>query len=1104
MGEVCLADDLVLHRQVALKFLASADDRSHDDILEQLLTEARAAAALDHPFICAIYEVTALDGRPCIAMEYVRGETLERRLRRGPLTIADALRVAEEIAEALEAAHRRRVIHRDLKPANVMLTEDQHVKVMDFGLATRLPMEIVGPDPRANQGGPTPSPSQRTTAHTGVVRGTPAYMAPEQIRGADVDRRSDIFAFGILCYELLSGVNPFHRGRIDTTLAAILGEPAPDLRERVAGIPAPLATLVGRMLAQDPQARPQSFGDVRATLRRATADVVPSAASSRTAVVVDPPRADRSARLIGRDVERAQLVDAVRQAVARRGGLVILEGEAGIGKTRLADEALHAARQLGCVTLVGRCYEQEGAPPLVPFIEVLEDASRLLPASTFRRVVAPGASELVKLLPELQRLFPAMEAPLELPPQLQQRFLFRNIEDFLARCTEVAPLVVFLDDLQWADEPTLHFTQYLAPRLANAPILVIAACRDAEAPRAAASKGTLQQWLGRVRSQGREASSPTVRSIVEDLVRERAARVLALRPFGEAEVRGLLAALAHDEPPASLVRQFVAHTGGNAFFVAELYRHLSDERRLFDASGRWRRELDLDEVEIPESVRGVLARRVERVSPNARNVLRAAAIIGRQFDLDLLEAVADMEGDALLRGLEEAEGARLLKGPSGRRDVLWRFPHQLICQTLVAAIPQPRRQRLHLRTADAMARLDPDGQTYAADVAHHLYNAGRLADPERTARALVAAGDAACEVYATDEAIRHYRRALEVLDASVSGAGVQPAHEAMRRGVDERLADLLALVGDRAAALERYDSLATMPGRAEDRVAQARIARKVGTLHWQGGDRERAMACYRRALDTLDGSADALEAAHLYQELGRAAFRSGDNAEAVRWAERALEAAEMALAGESAIATEVRRTATAAVAHATNTIGVALARSGELDAAPTHRTQRDHRARARPARCRLPRLRQSRRALQHDRTAARHRGIADGPRARVEDWRGVAAVVHLRQPGGRVLRADRSVRARRIRGRGGGGQPRSGARAARPSRRPAHRDGADSSVPGRAAARAGRLSRSAGARGADRRAAAHPAVLRRPRDRLPGPRRSRPRGRIHGAGAAAL
>jgi adenylate cyclase len=928
MGEVCLADDLVLHRQVALKFLVAPGEREARDALDQLLTEARAAAALDHPFICSVYEVTTLAGRPCIAMEYVRGETLERRLRRGPLPVPEALRVAEEIAEALEAAHKRRIVHRDLKPANVMLTEDQHIKVMDFGLAMRLPIESFEP---AGAMGTAP-------ADAGMVCGTPAYMAPEQIRGEPADRRSDIFAFGIVLYELLSGSNPFHRGSVDATLAAILGDAAADLRERGTAVPAPLASLAARMLAKDPGSRPQSFGDVRMSLRRMTADLSAPAAHPLPAVVVHVPRSDGSARLVGRDAERAQLLEGVRQAAAGRGALVVLEGEAGIGKTRLAEETLQAARQIGCLTLVGRCDEQDGTPPLLPYIEALEHASRLLPAPAFRRVVAPGAPELAKLLPELHRLFPDMEAPLELPPQLRQRFLFKNVEELLGRCSRIAPLVLFIDDLQWADEPTLQLTEHLAPRLGTLPILVMAAYRDVEPGPAAAGRSAFRHLLDRVRGQGRDVAAPqAIRAVLGDLVRQGAARTIALRPFVEADVRSMLAALAHDDPPARVVRRFVDQTGGNPFFVAELFRHLKDEGRLFDAPGRWKRDVELDDTGAPESVRVVLERRLDRVSAGTQKVLRAAAVIGRHFDLDLLEAVAEVDSDALVDALDEAEQARLLKGPSGRQEVLWRFPHQLICQTLAAGIPLLRRQRLHLRVAEAMTRLDPASQTYASEIAHHLYSAGRLADAGRTARALVAAGDAAYAVYATEEAMRHYGRALDVLVET---------DEPMRRRVEERLADLFALVGDGAAALESYQRLAGVADGRGDPVDEARIARKLGTLHWQAGDRERAMACYQRALAAVEEALAHLaphragavgtphvEAAHLYQELGRAAFRSGDNGQAMQWAERALVSAEAALAGAAIVTPEVRRAATVAVAHATNTIGVALARSGQLDAA---------------------------------------------------------------------------------------------------------------------------------------------------------------------------
>ena len=185
------------------------------------------------------------------------------------------------------------------------------------------------------------------------------------------------------------------------------------------------------------------------------------------------------------------------------------------------------------------------------------------------------------------------------------------------------------------------------------------------------------------------------------------------------------------------MRAFADHTGGNPFFVAELFRHLKEEGRLFDARNQWTRDLDLDDVELPDTVRVVLERRMQRVSPETQHVLRAAAVIGRHFEPDLLEEVAEIDSETLMSALDEAEQARILKGPSGRRDITWRFAHQLTCQTLTGAIPQLRRQRLHLRVADAMARLDQESRVYTSGIAHHLYCAGRLADPARTARALI-------------------------------------------------------------------------------------------------------------------------------------------------------------------------------------------------------------------------------------------------------------------------------------------------------------------------------------------------------------------------------
>ena len=269
MGEIYLAQDTSLDRKVALKFLP--EDMQQDETARlRFLREARSAAAIDHPYICNIYEIGEIEGEAFIAMEYVPGLTLQERLADGPLPLPEALQLAAEISEAMEEAHKRNIIHRDLKPSNVMLTEGGHVKVMDFGLAKRVDTEAV-----AGQDGTLTGLTKE-----GSTLGTLPYMSPEQIRGRKLDARSDIFSFGVLLYETLTGVHPFRKPQPLETAGAILKDEPTALARYRSEIPERVQYLVEKMLAKDPEQRYQSVQDVGRDLRRIEAGREPVQATS--------------------------------------------------------------------------------------------------------------------------------------------------------------------------------------------------------------------------------------------------------------------------------------------------------------------------------------------------------------------------------------------------------------------------------------------------------------------------------------------------------------------------------------------------------------------------------------------------------------------------------------------------------------------------------------------------------------------------------------------------------------------------------------------------------------------------------------------------------
>lgn len=441
-------------------------------------------------------------------------------------------------------------------------------------------------------------------------------------------------------------------------------------------------------------------------------------------------------KLVGRGGELSDLRHRLEQALSGRGGMVLLGGEPGVGKTRLAEDVGAEAAAQGALVLTGHCVEAESAAPYAPFVELLEQTARFVDPARFRTALGDDAAQVAKIYPDLRKQFADIPSPIELPDEQERRYLFNSVRDYLERACRLHPLVLVLDDLHWADEATLALLRHVAERLRGLPILV----------------------LGTYRDVGLDIT-PAFASTLEDILRRRLGERLAIRRLGASDITELITAIVGQTIPAAFAAAVHNATEGNPFFVEEVVKHLAEEGRLLDAAGRLRVDVAITDLDVPAGVRLVVSRRLQRLSETSRKGLTAAAVVGRRFDAHLLERLDVGDADEVLDILEEAEGAGLIgSGPAG-----YSFAHDLIRATLLAELSLPRRQRMHLRVADAMERHSASKlEERAADLAHHLSSAGANADPERTVRYLAIAGSRALDAVAFEEALVHFERALSI------------------------------------------------------------------------------------------------------------------------------------------------------------------------------------------------------------------------------------------------------------------------------------------------------------------------------------------------------
>jgi eukaryotic-like serine/threonine-protein kinase len=516
--------------------------------------------------------------------------------------------------------------------------------------------------------------------------------------------------------------------------------------------------------------------------------------------------AARVTPMTDRTSELSHLQEALRAAKRGEGGIVAISGESGIGKTRLAEETIRRAETTGFRVLRGRRFEEALNAPYSHWVQAARTFLRDAPAPLIYKVCDGCGREVVGLVPELADRLGAIPPAPELDPAKTRLRFFEGVARFFENVAKEQPLVLLLDDFQWADADSASLLEYFGTQVPKHPILVLVTFRDTEMD----PKGALAKTLFNLR-------------------RERSLREVALQRFDADNSRELVGAvLGGVPPPKDLVQPVLDKTGGNPLFVEEVCRSLVEDRSLVRTVDGWEARPG-SKIAIPATVKEVIRRRVDWIGPEAENVLAIASVFGNEFEFDLLQKLSEVEPDKLLLLVEAMLRARLLReGERAPGRSIYQFSDEQMREVLYDGLSLVRRQRYHHKAGEVLeTALGDKTAERAGELAYHFLHGG---DPRKAIEYFVQAGDRARAVFAHEEAVAGYGSALGLIEEAVAKGGEPPGERARGAIVAERLGYAQHYIGrqdEMLAAFSRGVALA----KGCDAVTRAHMWEMVANAH---------------------------------------------------------------------------------------------------------------------------------------------------------------------------------------------------------------------------------------------------------------------------------
>lgn len=864
MGEVLKAFDTHLEREVAIKILHPSLS-GNDQYSQRLMMEARAAAKLVHPGVVTIYEVGENERGRFIVMEYVDGQPMTDLIHKeGPLSVERTANLIIQVLKALGLAHKMGIMHRDIKTDNILITHDDQAKILDFGIAKV----------QAKAG----------LTIDGQVLGTLEYMAPEQMLGDDVDHRCDLYAVGIILYQALTRQMPFSgQNAVEILFKKLNEEPVmPSYHNKK--ISSQLDRIILKALQHNKEERWESADEMIKALEMALAEQQFSVKSNwflengiGLGTGADENESDQPAQLrsifIGREKEFKKLISIYQRSKTGAGQTLILSGEAGVGKSTLANQFRNYIDHQKAWLLYGSCLYQEGMDAYLPYIDALRgffsrENTKISEAQRheLKELVRQRVPILAEFTERFSTTFFSRTGDQKASSEEQSVNLFEGIYLLLSLLSEIRPVVIIIDDLQWADGASLRLFHYLSRQIDNNSLLLVGITRTDRYDLHENGKPKLiADMLSRMRHEG--------------LVKE-----VRLHRFSHEDCDVLVdKSLGNTAFSEEFYEGIFSETKGNPFFVVETLKLFRENGGIFLEDGIWiDKKIDF-KSEVPNRVEDIFLRRLSALENDEREILQVAAVIGYKFDPSLLSQILDIKKITLLKKLQKIEQDSQIISST---DSYFQFEHPMLGDLLYGEIPRALAQEYHLLVAVEIEKIH--GADYGAvvgDAAQHFRRGG---DHIKAAPLLYQAALRAFDLSAYREASLFFEDLLDSLRVSN-----QPLTDDIpAKNLYFKLGIAYEEIGQLEQSLPAYQKMSEISSESNEPKNEVEALMRMGRVYDKLGEWDKAANLYKQCLVLAEQNNIENVFSRVYNKIGVYYFHKGDFDEALRYFQKTIRAVD--------------------------------------------------------------------------------------------------------------------------------------------------------------------------------------------------------------------